>query len=186
MAPSGARRRVSYPVSDSMVLHTSSACASAVRPNAPCGVTGRMASVIASLFSRSRPPPPASLHATTPSVGQTSGATQRCLNPGFSERIGNSRRTGLDTIVRDRDVAQQERVRERRRDWRDALACAVAANKRPISSRLAVDSRLVAALARRDPNNPHPPLAPGVAHRLAGGRRADPLPPRVLAPPPAP
>ena len=25
------------------------------------------------------------------------GATQRCLNPGFSERIGNSRRTGLDT-----------------------------------------------------------------------------------------
>ena len=28
------------------------------------------------------------------SVGQTSGATQRCLNPGFSERIGNSRRTG--------------------------------------------------------------------------------------------
>ena len=28
------------------------------------------------------------------SVGQTSGATQRCLNPEFSERIGNSRRTG--------------------------------------------------------------------------------------------
>ena len=27
-------------------------------------------------------------------VGQTPGATQRCLNPGFSERIGNSRRTG--------------------------------------------------------------------------------------------
>ena len=26
--------------------------------------------------------------------GQTLGATQRCLNPGFSERIGNSRRTG--------------------------------------------------------------------------------------------
>ena len=26
-------------------------------------------------------------------VGQTSGATQRCLNPGFSERIENSRRT---------------------------------------------------------------------------------------------
>ena len=64
-------------------------------PNSPCGLHGRMASVIASLFSRSRPPPPAGLHATTPSVGQTSGATQRCLNPGFSERIGNSRRTGL-------------------------------------------------------------------------------------------
>ena len=33
--------------------------------------------------------------------GQTPGATQRCLNPGFSERIENSRRTGgtatLDT-----------------------------------------------------------------------------------------
>ena len=28
------------------------------------------------------------------SVGQTSGATQRCLNLGCSERIGNSRRTG--------------------------------------------------------------------------------------------
>ena len=28
-------------------------------------------------------------------VGQTSGATQRCLNSGFSERIGNSRRTSL-------------------------------------------------------------------------------------------
>ena len=27
-------------------------------------------------------------------VDQTSDATQRCLNPGFSERIGNSRRTG--------------------------------------------------------------------------------------------
>ena len=27
--------------------------------------------------------------------GQTPGATQRCLNPGFSERIGNSRRTGV-------------------------------------------------------------------------------------------
>ena len=26
--------------------------------------------------------------------GQTPGATQRCLNPGFSERIENSRRTG--------------------------------------------------------------------------------------------
>ena len=35
-------------------------------PNARCGVHGRMASVIASLFSRSRPPPPAGLHATTP------------------------------------------------------------------------------------------------------------------------
>ena len=33
------------------------------------------------------------LHARD-SVGQTSGAMQRCLNPGFSERIGNSRRTG--------------------------------------------------------------------------------------------
>ena len=32
------------------------------------------------------------LHARD-SVGQTSGATQRCLNPGVSERIGNSRRT---------------------------------------------------------------------------------------------
>jgi hypothetical protein len=34
------------------------------------------------------------LHARD-SVGQTAGATQRCLNPIFSERIGNSRRTGV-------------------------------------------------------------------------------------------
>ena len=33
------------------------------------------------------------LHARD-SVGPTSGTTQRCLNPGCSERIGNSRRTG--------------------------------------------------------------------------------------------
>ena len=33
------------------------------------------------------------------SVGQTSGATQRCLNPEFSERIGNSRRTGDDATT---------------------------------------------------------------------------------------
>ena len=32
------------------------------------------------------------LHARD-SVGQTSGATQRCPNPGISEKIGNSRRT---------------------------------------------------------------------------------------------
>ena len=31
---------------------------------------------------------------------QTSGATQRCLNPGFSERIGNSRRTGVKYVKR--------------------------------------------------------------------------------------
>ena len=29
--------------------------------------------------------------------------------------------------------------------------------------------------------HPHPPLAHGVAHRLSGGRRADPLPPRLPA-----
>ena len=84
-------------------------------PNSPCGVHGRMASVIASLFSRSRPPPPAGLHATTPSVGQTSGATQRCLNLGFSERIG----------IRDAHEPSQKttaprdgtRVGRRRRVW---------------------------------------------------------------------
>src|SRR5262245_50676531 len=36
------------------------------------------------------------LHARD-NVGQTSGAVQRCLNRGFSERIGNSRRTGGGT-----------------------------------------------------------------------------------------
>ena len=51
-----------------------------------------------SQFARDhRRPPDGDPHAlqgsTRDSVGQTSGATQRCLNPGFSERIGNSRRT---------------------------------------------------------------------------------------------
>ena len=32
---------------------------------------------------------------------QTSGATQRCLNPGFSERIGNSRRAGVVAALDD-------------------------------------------------------------------------------------
>jgi hypothetical protein len=36
---------------------------------------------------------------TRDSVGQTSGATQRCLNPGFSERIVISRRTGAEVQV---------------------------------------------------------------------------------------
>jgi len=34
------------------------------------------------------------LHARD-SLGQTSAATQRCLNPGFGERIGDSRRTAF-------------------------------------------------------------------------------------------
>ena len=33
-----------------------------------------------------------------------------------------------------RDVAQQERVRERLRDVRETLACAVAARKRPMNA----------------------------------------------------
>ena len=49
-------------------------------------------------------------------------------------RGGPSGETELDTIVRDPDVAQQERVRERLRDLREALACAFAARKRPINA----------------------------------------------------
>ena len=33
--------------------------------------------------------------AASASPWSTGNATQRCLNPGFSEKIGNSRRTGL-------------------------------------------------------------------------------------------
>ena len=33
------------------------------------------------------------------SVGQTTGATQRCPNTGFSERIANSRRSGHRSVV---------------------------------------------------------------------------------------
>ena len=60
-------------------------------------------------------------------VGQTPGATQRCLNPGFSERIRNSRRTGdvvvvwtLDRLSRSlRDVLTiMERVQERHAGFR--------------------------------------------------------------------
>ena len=52
------------------------------------------------------------LHARD-SVGQTSGATQRCLNLGFSERIGNSRRTGGE-IGRIRPTKVFERAGESR------------------------------------------------------------------------
>ena len=44
--------------------------------------------------------------------------------PRKRARAGPSGETGLDTIVCDRDVAQQERVRERLRGLREALACA--------------------------------------------------------------
>ena len=47
--PPGTRRRVSYPMSDSM------SCRRRARGPVPCGVHGRMASVIAALFSSSRP-----------------------------------------------------------------------------------------------------------------------------------
>ena len=42
--------------------------------------------------------------------GQTPGATQRCLKPGCSERIGNSRRTGTDDVPPS-SVALRFRVR---------------------------------------------------------------------------
>ena len=41
------------------------------------------------------------------SVDQTSGATQRCLNPGFSERIWNSRRTSDSCTVPWGDVVEE-------------------------------------------------------------------------------
>ena len=50
------------------------------------------------------------------------------------KRAGDIGRDGAGHDVRDRDVAQQERVRERRRDVREALACAVAARKRPMNA----------------------------------------------------
>ena len=56
-------------------------------PNAPCGVHGRMASVIAALVSRSRPPPPArasclehrirQTSSTAPAGGRAPGALRR-------------------------------------------------------------------------------------------------------------
>ena len=52
---------------------------------------------VAVMTTRSKQGEQEVLHARD-SVGQTSGATQRCLNLGFSERIGNSRRTGNDGL----------------------------------------------------------------------------------------
>ena len=57
-----------------------------------------------------------------------------CDAPPRKGARGASGETGLDTIVRDRDVAQQERVREWLRDLPEALACAVAARKRPMNA----------------------------------------------------
>src|SRR5712692_4155247 len=54
------------------------------------------------------------LHARD-SVGQTSGATQRCPNPGISEKIGNSRRTSGTILVpgwsEDRHLLVGRRIR---------------------------------------------------------------------------
>ena len=65
------------------------------------------------------------LHARD-SVGQTSGATQRGLNPGFSERIWNSRRTG-DQRAEPVDPGRQDgRPSTRPRMWPDHQAHAAA------------------------------------------------------------
>ena len=45
------------------------------------------------------------LHARD-SVGQTSGDTQRDLNPRFSERMGNSRRTGAGRLCAEQNFAR--------------------------------------------------------------------------------
>ena len=76
-------------------------------------------------------------------------------------------------IVRDRDVAPQERVRERLRAtcvkrWRapsQPIDGRLTPNKRLMSARFAADWRLVAALARRDPNSPRVFHRNGIAIR---------------------
>ena len=56
--------------------------------------------------------------------GQTPGATQRCLNPGFSERIGNSRRTGPAGrhLAPGRAARPRSRRRGARSRWQPAPA----------------------------------------------------------------
>ena len=66
MAPSGERRRASYTVSDSSLAYVESVCQCRA-PNSPCRLNGRMASVIASLFSSSSP-----RHPLGPQISNTS------------------------------------------------------------------------------------------------------------------
>ena len=61
-------------------------------------------------------------------------AAKRPLSTRLLALLHASGETGLDMIQRDRDVAQQDRVRERLRDVRAALACAVAARNRPMNA----------------------------------------------------
>ena len=68
MAPSGERRRVSYTVSDSSLAYVESVCQCRA-PNSPCRLNGRMASVIASLFSSSSPRHPLGPHVSNTSLG---------------------------------------------------------------------------------------------------------------------
>ena len=89
---------------------------------------------------------------------------------------GASGETGLNMIVRDRDVAQQERVRERLRDVREALACACAASKRPISGwsrrwRTVIPIARWSSTATASPSRPcrHPPPT-GAARRRRPSR----------------
>ena len=57
--------------------------------------------VLRSVTRRTRGKPRSSASHARDSVGQTSGATPRGLNPGCSEKIGNSRRTGAACDVVD-------------------------------------------------------------------------------------
>ena len=69
--------------------------------------------------ARTRPAPP-------PRAPRRPSAS--CDAPPRKRAGGPSGETGLNMIGRDRDVAPQERVRERLRDVRQALACAFTAN----------------------------------------------------------
>ena len=61
------------------------------------------------------------LHARD-SVGPTSGATPRGLNPGFSEKIGNSRRTGCQGVAEADQRARQGGARSAPRACSNARA----------------------------------------------------------------
>ena len=134
---------VATPRARSSSTATAPPSAAGARPGAP---PGRRPACRPASSTIAAAPPPATRRP------QTSDATQRCLNPGFSERIGNSRRTrgwtrSYATVTSpSRNVSANGAATCVKR-WR-VPSRQETTDERPLHGRLAADERFVAVLAR--------------------------------------